>query len=260
MLAKGLKKTSINKIIKSISAIIKNIILELELDAKNPFIGLTFPQEDTKRDLRAPFSELELHCYLTEAKEHINEEAYYCTVLQAYTGARTEEITGLEINDVKTNVEIPHLIIRKNSIRPNLKTGIKSERLVPLIGEALELVIIAIEYAKKINEIALFPRYAKRRGSDSLSAVQMKLIRSRVSKNPKLTAYSTRHRMKDLLRNAGVEEKIQLEILGHSSSQAPDSYGSGYWLPVLKEAMQKALDFAKVKMKEEMRGNNNELF
>lgn len=251
LISKKLKISTINKIIKSISTIVKYAITELDLNSKNHFIGLTIPNDDAKRELRYPFNETQLSLYLTEAKGHMNTEAYYCTVLQAYTGARTEEITGLEIDDVKLDMEIPHIIIQSNSTRPNLKTGLTSKRYVPLIGDAIGVAKDAMKYAKRHSSGALFPRYAKCRGSDSLSAIQMKTIRKYVTTDPKITAYSTRHRMKDLLRNAGIDEKIQLELLGHSSSKAADSYGAGYWLPVLREAMEKAFLYANVRIDEE---------
>lgn len=47
--------------------------------------------------------------------------------------------------------------------------------------------------------------------------------------------------MKDKLRNALILPDVQDAILGHSRGQVSEGYGEGYWLPVLKDALVKAL-------------------
>ena len=51
--------------------------------------------------------------------------------------------------------------------------------------------------------------------------------------------HSFRHTFKDYLRLAGIEEGIQRKLMGHSSSDVAESYGSGYQLHNLVEAIKK---------------------
>jgi hypothetical protein len=54
----------------------------------------------------------------------------------------------------------------------------------------------------------------------------------------RLTAYSTRHTLKDKLRNAMVAPDLQDAIMGHSKGQTSEGYGDGYWLSRLDEALR----------------------
>jgi len=237
-----LRPGSINKSLQIVSAIFNHACTEWELRLTNPFKGLKLEESESVRDKRRSFTSEELAAYLA-ATAAMNDEARYCTILMAYTGARTAEITGLELQDVRLDVPIPHIIIRPNSTRSKLKTGAISKRLVPLIGSALAAARDAVAGRKDAEAVApLFPRYSHGRGEDALSALQMKLIRQKLKiADPKLVAYSTRHTIKDRLRNALVAPELQDALLGHSKGQVSEGYGDGYWLPRLKEALEKAV-------------------
>ncbi|MGD9921053.1 MAG: DUF6538 domain-containing protein [Pseudorhodoplanes sp.] len=250
----ALSPQTVNRSLQAVRAVFNFAITEWELDVKNPFAGLAIKDAESKRDKRRSFTDAELDAYLSAATQTMNAEAKHCTVLMAYTGARTGEITGLEVQDVKLEEPIPHIVIRPNSTRPILKTGAISQRVVPLLGPALMAASEALAEARKeaVKEAkgsdvrnvgkALFSRYARSRGEDALSALQNKLIRKTLKiADPKLTAYSTRHRMKDKLRNALIDPGLQDAILGHSRGQVSEGYGDGYWLPKLSEALDKAL-------------------
>ncbi|MFO1125791.1 MAG: DUF6538 domain-containing protein [Methylocystis sp.] len=219
----ALKAESINRSLQAIVAVFNHAIREYQLDVKNPFSGLYVDDHEAKGEKRHSFTDEQLEAYLAAASETLNSEAKHCTVLMAYTGARTDEIAGLEVQDVALDdEEAPHIFIRPNQTRPKLKSP-ASKRVLPLIGpalasakEAVEAAKAAVEEARKRNggdsalpdaltllASPLFPRYGRPRGADALSAVQNKLIRKKLNiTDPKITAYSTRHRMKDKLRNA----------------------------------------------------------
>jgi integrase len=235
-----LKAGSINKTLTIVSAIFNHANIEFELNLPNPFRGLKVEDDESRRDKRRSFTEAELVNYL-KAMQESNKEAYLCTVLMAYTGARTAEITGLEVADIRLDCDIPHLIIRPNKLRPKLKTGMISRRFVPLLGDALAAATEAVRGKDNPSE-AVFPRYAKPRGEDNLSAVQMKVIRDKLKiTDRRLAAYSTRHTLKDKMRNALVQPDLQDAILGHTRGSVSEGYGDGYWLPLLKDALSKSL-------------------
>ncbi len=241
----SLQATSVNKSLQLVSAIINLSITEFELDLQNPFRKLALEEGVAGRDKRRPFTKAELEAYLSLARQHLNEQAHWITVLQAFTGARTGELTGLEAADIQLDHETPHLIIRPNSTRPILKTGVVSQRALPLVEDALKVVPLAMKGAGDSKQ--LFPRYASDRGADALSAIQMKLIRKRISHDHKLTGYSARHYWKDILREARIEQSIQDALLGHASMAVSETYGLGYSLTTLREAMVTALNAAKGK-------------
>ena len=85
---------------------------------------------------------------------------------------------------------------------------------------------------------AIFPRYARPRGSDAASAMLMKRLRTVIT-DRKLTMHSLRHRMKDKLRNTGCPEAISMAILGHGANTVAANYGSGYAAEVMREHMEK---------------------
>jgi|GEM_PF-2516247 len=246
----ALKPESINRSLQAVVAVFNHAIREYQLDVKNPFSGLYVDDHEAKGEKRHSFTDEQLEAYLTAASETLNSEAKHCTILMAYTGARTDEIAGLEVQDVALNddEEIPHIFIRPNQTRPKLKSP-ASKRVLPLIGPALASAREAIEEARKRNggdgglpDAPLFPRYGRPRGADALSAVQNKLIRKKLNiTDPKITAYSTRHRMKDKLRNALIDSDLQDAIMAHERGQISDRYGNGYWPDVLSRALKKAL-------------------
>ena len=86
---------------------------------------------------------------------------------------------------------------------------------------------------------AIFPRYARPRGSDATSAMMIKRLRTVIT-DKKLTMHSLRHRMKDKVRNTGYPEAISMAILGHGSNTVAANYGSGYAPEVIREHMEKA--------------------
>jgi integrase len=235
---RALKPASINKALRIVRAIFNHGIREWELGIANPFLGLNVEQAGDARKDRRPFTAAEWRDYLIITQK-MNAEARNCTVLMALTGARTREITGLERRDVELIGETPYINIRPNKTRPRLKT-LASERIIPLIGPALEAATVAIKSCKGPDS-PVFARYGHPRGSDALSAIQNKHIRQGMKiGDPLLVGYSTRHTLKDRMRNAMIHPDLQNAIMGHSKGQISDGYGSGYWLPRLKEALMHA--------------------
>ncbi|WP_169053171.1 tyrosine-type recombinase/integrase [Falsirhodobacter xinxiangensis] len=138
------------------------------------------------------------------------------------TGCRLGEVTGLHVGDVVTDGEFPHIRVQWNEDR-RLKTQV-SIRSVPLCGDALAAAKEALELPRE--EHAVFPRYAKHRGPDAASAILMKHLR-KFTDDKRHTVHSLRHNMKDWLADAGVEEKTQNLLLGHTLGGIGDRvYGS----------------------------------
>ncbi len=138
----------------------------------------------------------------------------------AGTGCRLAEVTGLRVEDVKLDHSIPHVCIFPNEVR-SLKTR-SSHRRVPLIGDALEAAREAVEAAG--GSAYLFATYATPQGPLAVSSTLMRTVREE-RQNPRQTVHSLRHRMKDRLRDAGVDKAAQDLVLGHAADSVGEAYG-----------------------------------
>lgn len=138
------------------------------------------------------------------------------------TGCRIAEVTGLRVEDVKVDGDLPHIRIEPHSLR-GLKTE-SSRRQVPLVGDALAAAKEALEVSP--GALMLFPDYGRVRGSDAASAALMKHLR-RVSIDEKHVIHSLRHNMKDRLVLAEAASLDQNLILGHALGGVGDRYYEG---------------------------------
>lgn len=225
-----LSVSSVKRELNMVSAMVGHGIREFDLSDKlsNPFEKLDMPkaaQTVAARDDRDPLPadmilamrrRLEVSCKTPDLVRIWD--------LLAGTGCRMAEVTGLLIEDVVLDHEVPHLWIRPNAIRI-LKTR-SSVRKVPLVGDTLRVGQEAVKEALgRGGGSSLFLPYAKPRGADGASQSLMKHLRT-VTSNPRHTNHSLRHSMKDCLREAGVPALEQNLILGHTlGGEGDTAYG-----------------------------------
>ena len=153
------------------------------------------------------------------------------------TGCRGAEIVGLRVQDVQLNCKYPHIRVMWHEDR-RIKTKV-SIRSVPLIGDALEAAGEAVRLAEGAR--MLFPRYAYEGGPDAVSGALMKHLRKETT-SERHVVYSLRHNMKDYLVSAGVPERDEHRILGHSLGGVGDRVygGDEAKLKAATEAMELA--------------------
>jgi integrase len=130
------------------------------------------------------------------------------TLMQMELGTRIGEISGLSIDYVFLDGDIPHVYFRSQPWR-SLKTA-ASERRVPVVGIALKALKAAVALPR-IGK-GLFEQFARPRGNDSASAAVNKRLN-----NWGFTSHSFRHALKDRLRNVGCPKDIRDAIQGHAS-------------------------------------------
>jgi integrase len=157
------------------------------------------------------------------------------------TGCRGAEIAGLRVEDVQLDVLYPHIRVRWHEDR-RVKTRV-SIRSVPLVGGALEAAKEAVKIADGSRMV--FDRYAHAGGPDAVSQALMKHLR-KFTENPLHVVYSLRHNMKDYLVTAGVPERDEHRILGHSLGGVGNRVygGDNAKLKAATDAMTKALALA----------------
>ena len=163
-----------------------------------------------------------------------DDELRWLVALISDTGMRLAEATGLLVEDIKLDSEVPFVSVKSHSWRPLKTKG--SKRDIPLIGKALWS-------AKRIKEMSkskfAFPRYnaSTFTNTNTASASLNKWLRSEGFRE--YTMHSFRHSLRDRLRYVGCPSEITDQIGGWSKKTVGQSYGNGYRLSDLNKWMQK---------------------
>ena len=232
--AKGLANASIKKAFACIKAIFNLAIQEHGLAIENPFsnIHLPSPTEDAKK--RIPISTMDLKLIQTECMK-IDDDLRWLVALISDTGMRLAEATGLTIDDLILDDEIPHVVIQPHKHRP-LKTR-SSERIVPLVGTSLW----AAQRIKQNAQVSdyCFPRYCNAKGcnANSASAALNKWLKS-VTRNKDYVLHGLRHSFRDRLRAVNAPIEMIDQIGGWSVKSVGQAYGDGYRLEQMHLTMK----------------------
>ncbi|MDO5706191.1 MAG: site-specific integrase [Paracoccus sp. (in: a-proteobacteria)] len=239
-----------------LNAMINHALLEFNLTdtCRNPFRGLSVDKDVLASDRRDSLPD-----HVVEGmRGRLSDDLRIIWRLLEGTGCRVAEVTGVRCEDVVVDGDWPHLIIKGHSGR-RLKTA-SSERLVPLVGDALEAAREAVTGVNVSQPSPyLFPRYVRYRGPEAASATLMKHLRGLTS-DKRHVVHSLRHRMKDRLRLAGVPKEIQDVILGHASASVGETYGSRFaLLRVSAEAIQRRDSAQSVQRREYPGSRRNDL-
>jgi integrase len=205
-------------------------------DLANPFAIEQI--EVNSKGHRAPFSELDVETAISQLHlSDLNEQLKTIILVSMYTGAGCKEIALLTGDDIVLTGPYPYIRIGANEFRVKVKNGANRHRKVPLYGDALDAI------RKFPNG---FDRYARDGGGEAVSAAANKFLKRVTGK----TFYSFRHRLADLLRNSGCEDQVRNAIFGHKQSEMPNHYGDGYILKTMYEALERAHELGKTRLKE----------
>ncbi len=207
-------------------AVVNHALKEMDILAKNQFAALPWPEEDTQAvERRLPLPDdlvVRVEDRLKRGKIH---ELVLIWQLLKGTGLRLNEAVGLTREDIILDAETPYLHVRHNSIR-RIKTG-SSVRTVPLTGDALIATQEALEGAPVGGPI--FPRYGRPRGNDAASVMLMDAIKAETKHHPDSSRFAThglRHRVSDMLREAGAPVEVRKGFLGHANQDiSENTYG-----------------------------------
>ena len=227
---KGLKTGTIRRMLNTLGAIVRTTITELELSKSDPLKSIKIQGEGKdKKQAKTP-SSAEIEEIVRTFRGKMSAATSLMILMQAELGTRIGEVSGLGIDDVFLDHEIPHVYFRDRPWR-TLKTD-ESERRVPVVGAALEALKLAVKLPRKGQ--GLFDQYAKPRGNDNASAA----VNKRLEKW-EITSHSFRHAMKDRLREVGCPKDIRDAIQGHSSGDVADTYGQGHTLKTMQSWLLK---------------------
>lgn len=229
-LAEETSPATARRYLNDINAAVSRAIRENDLNSRNPFAQLDIEGGKNTRESRLPFDDADMQ-KLAAIMETDDDLGLIWETLRD-TGARLGEIVGLRGVDIDRRFK--SILIRPYEGR-DLKTS-HSSREIPIPDGLLERLLAKADGAPATP---LFPQYVRERGNDTCSQTLMKRLR-RVVTDKKKTAYSLRHRMKDLLRDTDCPESLSREIMGHTDQASAANYGRGPSLRSKRVALEKA--------------------
>jgi len=212
----------------------------------NPTQGKTVKRKGNKKDI-SPFSNddinkifsTDIYTKQLRPKGGSGEASYWLPVIALYTGMRMNEIGQLWLNDVKQKDDVWFFNINENENK-NVKNN-SSIRLVPIHQKIIDLGFI--EYVNSLSGNKVFPLLVNSGKYDGVTQNYSKWFGRHLRKigidDKSKVFHSSRHLVKDMLRNAGVDTSINDSLFGHSSGNVGGSYGDGYGLTMLNQAIQK---------------------
>lgn len=222
-----LKAASANKDFTHLNSVWKTVAQSKGIQLAYSTEGLALTTAGEEEDTRPPFSREWITDKLLapEALAGLNEEARLIFLGMVNTGYRPSEGAGLMQSEIRLDTNVPHIIIQPNANR-TLKTP-QSRRVIPLTGVSLE----AFREAKKG-----FPRYAQ--NGATLSGTVNKFLRlNNLLETPEHSMYSLRHSLEDRMLEAGIDERVRRDMLGHKLNR--ERYGAGGDLAFLHEQITK---------------------
>jgi integrase len=224
LLKKGLTTNSVKRNFASIRSVINLSIQEHGLDCKNAFSKVFLPDlDDAKKRQPIP---TDIIRNIQQECMSLDDEARWLVALISDTGMRLSEATGLHIDDIKLDCEIPHIDLKPHAWR-GLKTK-GSQRHIPLVGASLW----AAKRVKANNTASAFafPKYTSAKGTNanSASAAINKWLKPRVPEG--CVVHSFRHSLRNRLRAVQCPSDMIDQIGGWATAGIGESYGEGHTL------------------------------
>lgn len=232
LFSKNLSSSTVKRVFGSVKAIINLTINELGIETKNHFTGLYFGSDDAESK-RQPIPVLSIS-KLQSACIKMDDDLRWLVALISDTGMRLSEATGLLIDDLNIEGDIPHVIVQSHPHR-SLKTK-SSKRLIPLIGASLWA---ANQLVQNQSTTHCFPRYSsyERTNSNSASAAINKWLKSIVGNE--FVIHGLRHSFRDRLRDENVPTEVIDQLGGWSLQTIGQQYGNGFNLSQLHKNIKR---------------------
>jgi integrase len=169
----------------------------------------------------------------------VRDHRYWLPLLGLWTSARLGELCQLLLSDIREIDGVWCLEIKAGGEK-HVKSR-AAERRVPIHPELKRLGFIEhVQQLQRQGTIRLFPEIEPGPGgdlSDTISKWFGRLLRLTLSKEAVsadgLTFHSFRHTVKDALRAARVDERVQDALIGHETDHVSSQYGEGYQVPRL---------------------------
>lgn len=243
-----------------------------ELLVRNPMRGLRLPDEVGKRDKRHPFSAEQLRLvfnaplyrgcqdgdrgYAKPGNQRPRNARFWVPLIALYSGMRLNEITQLDVADIRAIEGISCFVISEASLvgcnDKTLKTG-GSERFVPIHDHLIDCGLLAyVEQQAREGQVKLFEEIdpgVRGKRAVAFSKWFTQFARASGAYRPRTSFHSFRHNFRDELRAARIDHDIAMVLGGWATSSnardASENYGSGHRVAALGAAIQK-LSFGEI--------------
>lgn len=210
---KRLSGNTANRVFGNMRRLFRDYAKYHQIDARNPFDGLSFPDRKKQKKDVPPFDPDFLRDKMLAVGAHanLNRQALGILLVLIETGARPSEICNLPPERIHLQANVPYITVDFQEERV-IKTE-SSVRDIPLMGLALAVM-------RKFPKG--FPRYHDK--EDTLSATLMKHLRARkLLPTPAHRVYSIRHSFEKRMLEAGLDYEFRKYMLGHSIDR--EKYG-----------------------------------
>jgi len=231
---------SLNKHVSRLSSLLKFAIKEGYISV-NYAERMKVPVRRRADEERKVYSQDEIHKIINHLpRDPRKPERYWIPLIAMYSGLRLDEICQMYVEDIQQVEDIWCFNVNDEKDK-KLKT-LSSKRVIPVHPKLIDIGFI--EYVEKIKESGA-PRLwmnLNRRDSDGYGNAFGKWFqrfnRNHITKDKAKVFHSFRHVVADTLKQAGAQELIISEILGHANdSMTMSRYGKRYQPKILLEAL-----------------------
>ena len=248
--------TTVRKAMGIIHVVLAWCVKNGHLDV-NPATGIKPAETNRDREKRLPYDHNDIsvifssplyrgcvseQCRWKLGSVVVRDACYWLPLLGLSSGCRLEELGQLSLTDIKFEDDIWYLDINTMDEGKSLKTK-GSKRKVPLHPLVIDSGFITyVETMRKNGASQVFPEL-ERNSPGKTTAAWSKWWGRYCSQigltDTRKVFHSFRHAFKDACRAAGIEEAIHDTLTGHAAPHVGRTYGKGYPLKVLDEAVAK---------------------
>ncbi len=240
--------TTVNKLLTLFGSIMLHCVKEGHL-RDNPAEGLKIQKKkrpDEERKVYTPDDIKKIVAALPSPAD--KPERHWIPLIGMFSGMRLGELCGLHLEDVKQIDGIWCFDVNGEDDK-RLKT-LSSKRVIPLHPSLVQLGFLDfVDTMKEKGHPRMWPNL-KRRGTDgychAIGKWFQRFNRQYVTSDQLKTFHSLRHTFADTLKQAGVQEALISELMGHANASITTGrYGKRYRPQRLLEAVCK-LNYAEV--------------
>jgi integrase len=169
-------------------------------------------------------------------------ERYWIPLIAMYSGLRLDEIWQLYVDDVQLVDGVWSISV--NDEKDKKVKSESSKRIVAIHPRLISIGFIDYVEKQKISEVPRLWINLQWRKADGYSNAfgkwYQRFNRENVTDDPQKTFHSFRHLVANTLKQAGIQENVIAEIMGHANnSMTMGRYGKRYQPKVLLDALLK---------------------
>lgn len=235
----GLSAKTVNKQLEAVQKLIRHARAH---GVNLPGIELSILRvrdDEAAKEKRYPFTQDDIRRLFEQPGLNLSSERgalWWNAHLAAYTGARREEIAGLDVADIETVNDIPVIHIRTNAHR-SLKNG-QSGRMVPVHPDLIALGFLDYANGRKPGLLFDVKRKGRTFGNDFEYGWQ-KVRKAVIGADDKKTFHSFRHSAVQALTDAGIPLNVRADLFGHDHEHIEGKiYGGQLKTSILFDAVK----------------------